>query len=344
MNEARLQAFLARAYYDLAAASSAVLVALGDRLGLYRGMAGRGAITPAELAVHTGTNERYVREWLVNQAASGYVEHDRAAGTFLLPDEHAAVLATDDGRATLTGAFQIAQGLSGMADQLARAFRTGAGVESESYPSDVFEGMARAARARCETFLIGAWLPALEGVAARLEAGGQVADLGCGGGAALIQLARAFPRSRFVGFDSHDPSVAMARTAAAAAGVAEQVRFEAAPVSAFTGSHYDLILALDSLHEWPDPAAVASRVRGALAPAGSWLIVEPWTEEAVGAPARLASAVSTQYCLPVSLAQAGPGLGALLGEDRVRALLLEGGLTRVRRLDDPNTLALDARP
>jgi SAM-dependent methyltransferase len=231
-----------------------------------------------------------------------------------------------------------------MVDQVLGAFRSGAGVESEAYPEDFFEGMERSSRARCGTFLLSDWIPALDGVMTRLEAGGRVADLGCGAGAALILLARRFPRSRFVGFDLHEPSQERGRQAASASGVGDRVQFEAVSVSSFTGKGYDLILSLDSLHEYPDPGAVASRVKDALASSGSWLVVEPWAEEPIaGPPTRLASAVSTLYCVPVSLAQGGPGLGALLGEESVRSLLRDGGLTRVRRIDDPHALVLEAR-
>lgn len=347
INEARLQAFLARALYDLAATQSAALVVIGDRLGLYKAMSVAGPVTPGELARRTGTNEAYVGEWLVNQACGGYVEYDPRTSTFSLGEEQALALAVEDSRAFVAAAFQAATGVQRVAERLEAAFRTGAGVPRDAYGPDVFEGIARSARARYEAHLLSTWIPALEGVAEKLASGASVADVGCGQGTALLVLARAFPRSRFVGFDTHAPSLDRARGAAEAAGL--PVRFETASATDFPGAGYDLVTCFDSLHEMGNPAAAAARIRGALAPDGTWLIVEPFAadrlEDNVGPGGRFVSSLSALHCLPVSRAEGGAGLGAMAGEGQIAEVVMAGGFTRVRRVAEiPLSLVLEARP
>lgn len=338
-NLARLQAFLARAYYDLGAMQSGALVALGDQLGLYKALDGAGPIAPDELARRTGLDARYVREWLVNQWAGGYVEHDAASGTFTLPDEHADVLAREDGAYFLGGAFRSADALARARPQVADAFRSGGGVPAEAYEPDFQAGLERTARARHGAHLVG-WVEAMDGISARLADGGAVADVGCGGAAALVVLAHAYPRARLDGFDVHPAALERAR--AAIAGLEDRVRLGAAFGE---GGPYDLVLCLDALHEMADPVAMARTVAASLAPGGAWLIAEPPAGgDEAGSVARFLSSLSALHCIPVARAAGGDGLGALAGEAALRGILAQAGFGHVRRLADSQAaLVLDAR-
>jgi SAM-dependent methyltransferase len=348
-NEAKLQAFLARALYDLGAAQSAALVALGDRLGLYKAMAGAGPLTPAQLAERTGTSEVYLREWLANQACGGYVEYDPGAGTFTLPEEQAAALAREDGPAFVAGAFRAAAGLASAQDALAGAFRTGMGVPRTAYSPELSEATGRIARARYGEGLLRRWLDAMPGMTARLEAGASVADLGCGEGAVILTLARVFPRSRFAGYDAHVPSIEAARRRARESGLDGRVRFEAAAAADLPGGGYDLVMSFESLHEMADPARVAGRVRAALAADGAWLIVEPFAsgrlEGDLGPWGRLVSSTAVLHCLPVSVADGGGALGPRAGAAALAEVARAAGFKTVRPLpDEPYQILLEARP
>lgn len=347
INRARLQVFLGRAVADLGAALGAALVVIGDRLGLYRAMAGAGLLTAADLAARTGTVERYVREWLVAQAAGGYVEYDPATDRFLLPDEQASVLAGDEGPVSLPGAFGLAAGLVDMIPRVTEAFR-GGGVPYAEYPPAVFEGIERFSQPVYERSLFADWIPALPGVPARLAAGGAVADVGCGRGATTLILARGFPAARVTGFDLHEPSVLHARRAAAVAGLADRVRFEMASATDFPGAPYDLVTTFDCLHDMADPVAAARHMRAALAPDGAWLIVEPGAADGVDGNltplGRVLASLSTLHCLPVSLADGGAGLGGLAGESKLREVVLAGGFGQCRRVGEAAfSIVLEAR-
>jgi hypothetical protein len=348
-NEAKLQAFLARALYDLGAAQSAWLVALGDRLGLYKAMAGAGPLTPRQLAGRTGASEAYLREWLANQACGGYVEYDPGAGAFTLPEEQALALARDDSPACVAGVFRVAAALAAAQEPLAAAFRTGAGVPREAYGPEVAAGMARASRAHYGPDLLRRWLGALPGVIARLEAGASVADLGCGQGAVVLALARAFPRSRFAGFDADAASVAAARRLAEQAGLTGSVRFDVASAAELPGAGYDLVTSFESLHEMGDPLAVARRVRAALGPQGTWLIVEPFAsgrlEDDIGPWGRLVSSMSALHCLPTSLSDGGGALGPRAGAAAITEVVRAAGFGSIRPLpEEPYKVLLEARP
>jgi SAM-dependent methyltransferase len=347
VNEARRQAFLARALHDLAGAQGAILVALGDRLGLYRAMAGGEPLGAAEIARRTGTSETYVRAWLVHQACAGYVEHDEAAGRFRLPEEHAAVLADERARGFVAGAFETAAGLAGIADHLASAFGEGSGLAPGVWPESIARGMARTAAARYDARTLGGWLDALPPVADRLRAGGAMAELGCGRGAALRTLARMFPPARLIGFDPDPAAVGAARRDAVRDGVA--VAFEVAGGGDFSGAGYDLVACMESFHEMADPLGVARRVRAALSPTGAWLIVEPYAAagaaENVGPWGSLVASMAALLCLPVSLAQGGGALGPMAGAAAIRGVAEKAGFARVDALDsDSYQIVLAARP
>ena len=350
IDEARLEAFVGQAVADMGAAISGLLLHIGDRLGLYQAMAGAGPITPAELAVRTDTAERYVREWLGNQAAGGYVVYDPADGTFELPAEQAMVVADEDSPVFLAGAFQAIASCYADHGLLVDAFRTGAGVGWQQHDDRLFSGVLRFFRPGYAAHLVSQWLPALDGVVDKLHAGASVADVGCGLGASAIIMAKAFGRSTFLGVDNHEVSIAAARQAAAKAGVAQRARFEVASAKELPGVGYDLVCLFDSLHDMGDPVGAARHIRQALAPDGTVLLVEPMAgdglEDNLNPVGRIFYGLSTVICTPASLDQeVGLGLGAQAGERRLGALLREAGFSRVcRATQTPFNLILEARP
>ena len=350
IDEARLEAFVGQAVADMGAAISGLLLHIGDRLGLYQAMAGAGPITPAELAVRTDTAERYVREWLGNQAAGGYVVYDPADGTFELPAEQAMVVADEDSPVFLAGAFQAIASCYADHGLLVDAFRTGAGVGWQAHDDRLFSGVLRFFRPGYAAHLVSQWLPALDGVVDKLRAGASVADVGCGLGASAIIMAKAFGRSTFLGVDNHEVSIAAARQAAAKAGVAQRARFEVASAKELPGVGYDLVCLFDSLHDMGDPVGAARHIRQALAPDGTVLLVEPMAgdglEDNLNPVGRIFYGLSTVICTPASLDQeVGLGLGAQAGERRLGALLREAGFSRVcRATQTPFNLILEARP
>jgi SAM-dependent methyltransferase len=348
IDESRLNDFLGKVVGELGAAASAILVRLGDRLGLYRAMADRGPMTPSELAQRTGTHERYVREWLANQAAGGYVTYDAETGTYALPPEHALALATDDSPASVQGAFQVLAAMAKAEPRVADRFRTGDGLSWCEQDGELFEGTERFFRPGYAAHLVKEWIPALDGVAAKLARGARVADVGCGHGASTILMAEAYPRSTFVGYDNHAPSIESARARAAKAGVADRVTFELADAAAFPGGGFDLVAHFDSLHDMVDPVGAARRVRSALVPGGTWMLVEPRAgdrvEQNLNPVGRLFYAASTLICVPNSLAQHGLALGAQAGDARLRDVVLQAGFTSFRRATEtPFNVVLEAR-
>src|SRR5690242_21339616 len=281
MDENRLSAFVGRAVDDVGAVLGGAMVVLGDRLGLYRAMAGAGPLTPAELAARTGTAERYVREWLSAQAARGYVTYDGRRGgdeRFSLPDEHAVPLTDETSPACVIGAFEIALGSVYATDTIAERFRTGDGFAWGAHDEHVLHGCERFFRPGYLNNLAGAWIPALDGVEAKLAAGARVADVGCGHGASTLLLADAYPASAVTGFDAHDGSVEAARKRAADAGLAGRVRFEVASATTFSGT-YDLVCFFDCLHDMGDPAGACAYVRDHLAPDGTLMLIEPFAND-----------------------------------------------------------------
>jgi SAM-dependent methyltransferase len=347
---AKLEAFVFRAVDEVGATLNAALVVMGDKLGLYRAMAGAGPLTPDELAKRTGTAERYVREWLSNQAAGGYVEYDPETGRYTLPPEQAMALTDESSPAYIPGFFQIALGSVIDSPRITEAVRTGEGIGWHDHVHDVHEGCERFFRPGYNANLIGSWLPALDGVVEKLERGARVADVGCGHGASTILMAQAYPSSTFVGSDYHDGSIATARQRAEEAGVADRVTFEVAPAAGYSGEGYDLVTMFDCLHDMGDPAGAARHVRETLAPDGTWMIVEPAAgdrvEDNLNPIGRAYYGFSTLLCTPASLSQdVGLALGAQAGEARIRDVVQSGGLSRFRRATEtPFNLVFEARP
>lgn len=349
IDESRVHQFVEKAVGDLGAALTASLVVIGDKLGLYRAMAEAGAVTPAELATRTETTERSVQEWLAAQAAAGYVSYDAATRRYTLPAEHAAALVDEDSPACVLGGFQSMTAAMRATPKVVEAFRKGTGVGWHEHDPELFEGCERFFRPGYHANLVSNWIPALEGVQAKLEAGGRVADIGCGFGASTIIMAKAFPRSTFFGFDNHGDSVTRARQRAAAAGVSERVHFDTASAKEFPGT-YDLVACFDCLHDMGDPVGAARHVRKALTPDGTWLLVEPNAGDEVhqnfNPVGRLYYSVSTLVCTQASLAQeVGLALGAQAGESRLRAVVTAAGFTRFRRAaETPFNIIFEARP
>ncbi len=346
----KLMQFVFRAVDEVGATLNAALVVMGDKLGLYRALAGNGGLTPAELAERTGTAERYVREWLNAQAAGGYVSYDSDSGRYTLPPEQAVALTDPDSPAYLPGFFQIALGSVIDSPKIVEKARSGDGLGWHEHVHDVHEGCERFFRPGYNAHLISEWLPALEGVVSKLERGALVADVGCGHGASTIVMAQAFPNSSFVGSDYHAGSIEIARRRAREAGVADRVLFEVQPAARYTGTGYDLVTMFDCLHDMGDPAGAARHVRSTLKPDGTWMIVEPMAADRVegnlNPVGRAYYSFSTLLCTPASLSQeVGLALGAQAGEARIADVAGTGGFTRFRRAaETPFNLVFEARP
>lgn len=348
-NQEKLDALLGKMVGDLGAITTGAAVLLGDRLGLFSAMSEGGRMTAAQLAAKTGTQERLVREWLSAQAAAGYVEYDEPSDSFYLSPEQEQVFVNEDSPAFMAGAFEVVSTLWLDEEKVRQAFRSGKGLGWHDHSACLFRGTERFFRPGYNANLIESWLPALEGVVATLEQGADVADVGCGHGASTVLMAKAFPNSRFVGFDYHGPSIERARAAAKEAGVAGNTRFEVAAAKDFPGT-YDLVAFFDCLHDMGDPAGAAKHVRQALKPDGTWMIVEPFAHDQLSANlnpvGRIYYAASTFICTPASLSQeVGLGLGAQAGEARLRKVVTSGGFTRFRRATEtPFNMVLEARP
>lgn len=348
VNEERLHAFLGKAVSDLGAAVSAVLVSIGDELGFYRALAA-GPLTASELAMKTGTLERYVREWVANQAAGGYIEYDSATETFYLSPEQAACLADPNGPADVPGAYQIVRDAFHVRDRALENFRSGTGMEWGEHHPCLFQGTERFFRPTYHMNLLTSWLPALDGGVGKLQRGARVADVGCGHGASTILMAQAFPESTFVGIDYHASSIETARERAKAAGVSN-VEFENADATSYNGGgNYDLIAFFDCLHDMADPAGAARHARRSLAPDGHVMVVEPFAgdrlQDNLNPVGRVYYGASTLVCVPVSLARNGPALGAQAGEGQLRQVFVEqAGFSRFRRAaETPFNIVLEAR-
>ena len=349
IDDAKLNAFMGQFVADLGAVMHAATVVVGDQLGLYKKLAEKPAQVE-DLARRTETDPRYLREWLSAQAASGYVQYDPASETFSLSEEQAFALAEEGSPAFIPGAFQIAAAQFKAIPKMAAAMRTGLGLGWHEHDASLFHGTERFFRPGYAANLVSQWIPALEGVQAKLEAGARVADVGCGHGASTIIMAQAFPASSFVGFDYHAPSIEVARAAAAKAGVADRVHFDVATARDFPGRDYDLVAVFDCLHDMGDPVGASAHVKQSLKPDGAWLIVEPFAndrlEDNLNPVGRIFYAVSTFICTPASRAQeVGACLGAQAGQARIASVVADGGFTRFRRATQtPFNLIYEARP
>jgi 2-polyprenyl-3-methyl-5-hydroxy-6-metoxy-1,4-benzoquinol methylase len=345
-----LMSFVFRAVDEVGATLNTALVVMGDRLGLYRELAGAGPLTPAELAQRTGTAERYIREWLNQQAAGGFVEYEADSGRYSLPPEQAVALTDESSPAYLPGFFQIALGSVIDSPRITEAARSGEGIGWHDHVHDVHEGCERFFRPSYNAHLLGEWLPALDGVVDKLEHGVRVADVGCGHGASTILMAQAFPNSTFTGFDYHDGSIGTARQRAAEAGLNGRAEFHTSPAASYPGDGYELVTMFDCLHDMGDPAGAARHVRGSLAPDGTWMIVEPRAgdrvEENLNPVGRAYYGFSTLLCTPSSLAQeVGLALGAQAGEARIKEVVLGAGFSSFRRVaETPFNMVFEARP
>ncbi|MBV9050132.1 MAG: methyltransferase domain-containing protein [Solirubrobacterales bacterium] len=350
IDQTKLDEFLGRFVGDLGAALSAALVVIGDKLGLYQAMSDGDPITAEELASRTGTDARYVREWLSNQAAGGYVGYDPASDRFFLTAEQSLALAQEGSPAFVPGAFQLASALIKDEERIAQAFASGRGVGWHEHHHDLFAGTERFFRPGYSANLVSSWIPALDGVQAKLESGALVADIGCGHGASTILMAEAYPRSEFVGFDYHGPSIEHARRVASEAGLEGRVSFEVAAAKQYPGDGYDFVAMFDCLHDMGDPVGAAAHVLETLTADGTWMIVEPYAgdrlEDNLNPVGRVFYGASTLVCTPASRDQeVGLALGAQAGEQRLREVVAGGGFTRVRRATEtPFNLVLEARP
>ncbi len=346
LDMAKLEPLLGTMVKEIGAAANAALVLTGDKLGLYRALA-EGPTSSAELARKTATHERYVREWLGAQAASGYVSCDEAAGTFWLSPEQAAIFADEESPVLMTGGFYSLSAVFADEPKLTEAFKSGKGLGWGDRCNCLFCGVERFFRPGYKGHLVSEWLPALDGVVAKLERGAKVADVGCGHGASTLIMAQAFPNSEFVGYDFHEASILHARRHA---NGLTNVRFETARAQDYEGSEFDLITIFDAFHDMGDPAGAALHARNALKSDGTLMLVEPMAGDTLGENlnpvGRVYYAFSTSVCVPCSLGQeVGTALGAQAGEKRLTAVIRQGGFSKVRRAaETPFNMVLEARP
>ena len=349
LDQVKLHEFVMRAVGEMGAAMNAALIVIGDKLGLYKAMSGAGPMTSAELAKKTGTAERYVREWLASQAAGGFVTYDAASGKYTLPPEQALALADETSPVFLPGFFEVVAACVKDEPKITDAFRSGKGMGWHEHDHGLFAGTERFFRPNYRAHLVSEWIPALDGVEAKLKAGAKVADVGCGLGTSTILMAQAYPKSTFVGFDYHDGSIKMAREAAAKAGVGDRVKFEVARAKDYPGKGFDFVAFFDCLHDMGDPEGAAKHVKESMTPDGTWMIVEPFAhdklEDNLNPIGRVYFAASTMLCTPASLSQeVGLALGAQAGEGRLSKILKAAGFSHVRRAaETPFNIVLEAR-
>jgi len=345
----KLNTFIGQFVTDLGASVHAGMVVIGEKLGLYKALA-EGPVTSAELAGKTETDARYVREWLASQAAGGYVTYDSSKDVFSLTEEQAFTLAQEDSPAYLPGAFELAIGSLAAVPRITESFRTGRGMGWHEHDDGVFHGCEKFFRPGYAANLVSSWIPALDDVQSKLEAGARVADVGCGKGASTVLMAKAFPKSQFFGFDYHDKSIEGARETARRAGIGERAFFDIATSKSFRGKDYDLITVFDCLHDMGDPVGAATHVRSALAKDGTWMIVEPFAKDDLkdnlNPVGRVYYSFSTLLCTPCSRSQeVGLCLGAQAGEKRIREVVHAAGFTRFRRASEtPFNIVYEARP
>lgn len=349
LDDGKLQAFVTKMVNDMGAAAVAPLVVLGDRLGLYKALAADGPMTTEVLAERTGTTERYVREWCAAQAGSGYIEYDPSTDEFSMNPEQQAVFA-DDGKPTcMTGGYYGIASMFIDEPKISHAFVSGEGVAWGDHNECLFCGTEKFFRPGYTAQIVSEWLPSLEGICERLEQGATVADVGCGRGVSTLIMAKAYPKSTFIGFDFHDASIQHASAAAEEAGL-DNVRFVVATAKHYPGSEYDFVAFFDCLHDMGDPVGAMAHTRKALKPDGAVMMVEPLAydklEDNLTPVGRMYYAFSTMICVPASISQeVGLALGAQAGETRLKEVAANAGFTRFRRaMQTPFNLILEARP
>ena len=350
VDETKLNQFVGQMLSDLGGAATIALVRIGDALGLYKILHAKGPMTGQQLSAESGVNERYLREWLSQQAASNYLSYDRTTGKFELPPEQAMVFAIEDSPVFMIGAFDAMAALVGNQEKVQPAFRSGDGVAWGDQASCLFCATARFFRPGYHNNLVNNWLPALDGVVEKLDRGAKVADVGCGHGWSTVLMAKAFPKSQFIGYDFHPSSIECASEHAREHAVTGNTRFEVGTAKTYPEKGFDLVTFFDCLHDMGDPTGAAGHVRQSLKPDGSWMIVEPMAgdrlEDNLNPVGRLYYAASTMVCVPTSLSQeVGAALGAQAGEKRLREVIGAGGFSNVRRATEtPFNMVLEARP
>lgn len=331
----KVEAFLGRVVTDFGSALGVTLAYIGDKLGLYKAMAFAGPLNSAELAERTGTNERYVREWLINQAAGGYIEYDADAGKYVLPDEHAVALTDEDAPFHVAGGFQVINGMSKADERILENFLTGHGMHWGEHHHNLFEGTERFFRPSYRGHLLDQWLPALENVVDKLNSGIAVADIGCGHGASTLIMAAAFPKSTFVGFDNHAPSIKRANDLTKSKGLTSRLKFEVAGASDFNGSHYGFITFFDCLHDLGNPVQALKNCFDKLDDDGVVMAVEPMAgkvvQENFNPVGRIFSGASVLCCTPNALASGGYALGTVASDEALESVAREAGFTKFRR-------------
>jgi len=348
VNMDRLNEFVGKMVGDIGAAANTALIRTGDRLGLYKALA-RAPMTPTELAQATGTTERYVREWLSAQAASGYVEYDAETKKFSMLPEQAMVFADDDSPVFMGAVGDLMAAMMLDEPKISDAFKTGKGVGWNDRAECLFCGTARFFRTTYKHHLVQEWLPALDGVVAKLERGAKVADVGCGHGVSTLLMAKAFPNSRFFGFDPHPGSISAAQKTATNEGLSQRADFAVATAKTYPANSYDLVCFFDFLHDMGDPVGALGHVKETLAKDGTCMLVEPFArdnlEDNLNPVGRLFYAASTMVCTPASLAQeVGLALGAQAGEARLSEIARKGGFSRIRHAaETPFNLVLEAK-
>jgi SAM-dependent methyltransferase len=348
INEDKMNDFLGKVVGDFGAALSSSLAYIGQKLGLYRALADSGPMNADQLAERTGTNARYVKEWLINQAASGYVDYDTTSKTYSLTPEQAVALTDEDSPFFVGGGFYVIKAMTRAEPRITEAFQNGGGLLWGDNDPDLFVGVEKFFRPGYNAHLVNSWIPAITGAEEKLKAGARVADIGCGHGASTVIMAKEFPNSQFYGFDNHEASIQEARERAKAAGVDDRVQFEVADAQSFPDQKYDLIAFFDCLHDMGDPVGAAKRAYETLADDGSLMIVEPMAgnqvEENFNPIGRTFSAASTLCCTPNSMALGGPALGAVATEDALRETVMAGGFKQFRRATEtPFNRVFEAR-
>jgi SAM-dependent methyltransferase len=350
VDQTKLHEFIMKAVGEMGAAMNAALILVGDKLGLYKAMAGSGPLTSSEIATKTGTHERYVREWLASQAAGGFITYDPTTKRYNLPAEQAMALADESSPVFLPGFFEIIEACIKDVPKITDAFKSGKGVGWHEHDGCLFTGTEKFFRPNYRAHLVNEWIPALGDVEAKLKTGASVADVGCGLGTSTVLMAQAYPKSKFVGFDYHPRSIELAREAASKAGGSDRVKFEVAKAKDFPGKGYQFVAFFDCLHDMGDPEGAARHVLQSLDANGTWMIVEPFAndklEDNLNPIGRVFYGASTMLCTPASVSQeVGLALGAQAGEGRLTSVLKAAGFKRVRRAaETPFNIVLEARP